>query len=325
VTAVPDAVPQGHSVPVPERTSGDVHPPGAAVREVVARALAEDLGPLGDLTAALLPAGVTAEAHLVPRADGVLAGRTAATEAFAQVDPVVTVVWSADDGDSLTAGSPLARVEGPLASILTAERTALNLLGHLSGIATLTRRYVELTTGRRCAIRDTRKTTPGLRALEKAAVRAGGAVNHRGSLSDGILLKDNHLAGTPMGEAVARARSLWPGRSVQVECDTAAELDEALAARVDLVLLDNMSPEQVSACVHTVNGACLVEVSGGVTLETVAAYADAGADLIAVGAITHSAPVLDIGLDITGSVPERRAGSVPERRAGSVPERRAGS
>jgi len=307
MTTVPDRI--GSSLPASERTSGDVHPPVTAVRQVVTTALAEDLGPLGDLTAALLPAGVTARAKLVPRSDGVLAGRLAATEAFAQVDPTITLDWSADDGDTLAAEVPLADVEGPLASILTAERTALNFLGHLSGIATLTRRYVDLSTGRPCAIRDTRKTTPGLRALEKAAVRAGGAVNHRGSLSDGILLKDNHLAGTPLGEAVARARSLWPGRSVQVECDTPAQLDEALAARVDLVLLDNMTPEEVSTCVQTVDGACLVEVSGGVNLDTVAAYADAGADLIAVGALTHSAPVLDIGLDIAGSVPERNAGA----------------
>ncbi|MDQ6797462.1 MAG: carboxylating nicotinate-nucleotide diphosphorylase [Actinomycetota bacterium] len=272
-----------------------------AVREIVARALAEDIGPLGDITAALVPAGVIAEADLVPRADGVLAGRLAAGETFAQVDPAVTVRWSADDGDPVARGVSLAVVEGPLASILTAERTALNLLGHLSGIATLTRRYVELTTGRWTAIRDTRKTTPGLRSLEKAAVRAGGAVNHRGSLSDGILLKDNHLVGTPMGEAVARARALWPGRTVQVECDNADQVDEALAARVDLVLLDNMTPEQVAACVKAVAGACMVEVSGGVTLETVEAYAAAGADLISVGALTHSAPVLDIGLDITGA------------------------
>jgi len=272
-----------------------------AIREIVARALAEDLGPLGDITGALLPPGITARADLVPRADGVLAGRLAATEAFTQVDAGVAVEWSVDDGDTVSAGTALAHVEGPLASILTAERTALNLLGHLSGIATLTRHYVDLTIGVRTAIRDTRKTTPGLRAMEKAAVRAGGGVNHRGSLSDGILLKDNHLAGTPMGEAVARARTLWPGRAVQVECDTQAQVDEALAARVDLVLLDNMTPEQVAVCVRTVAGACVVEVSGGVTLDTVKAYAAAGADLISVGALTHSAPVLDIGLDISGA------------------------
>ncbi len=281
------------------------HPPTGAVWEIVARALAEDVGPLGDITSTLLPPGVTAEADIVPRADGVLAGRLAAAETFAQVDRSLSVTWTADDGDDLCAGMPLAHIEGSLASILTAERTALNLLGHLSGIATLTRRFVDLAGsvperngGHRTAIRDTRKTTPGLRALEKAAVRAGGAVNHRGSLSDGILLKDNHLAATPMLEAVARARSLWPGRSVQAECDTDAQVNQALGARVDLVLLDNMTPEQVSACVKAVDGACIVEVSGGVTLETVAAYAAAGADLISVGALTHSAPVLDIGLDI---------------------------
>lgn len=275
-----------------------VHPPMTAVREVVARALAEDLGPLGDLTAALLPAGVVATADLVPRRSGVLAGSLAATETFAQVDPAIVAQWSADDGDLVEAGTAVARVEGPLASILTAERTALNLLGHLSGVATLTRRYVEFTAGRWTAIRDTRKTTPGLRALEKAAVRAGGAVNHRGSLSDGILLKDNHLAGTSIAEAVARARTTWPGRSVQVECDTAHQVEEALGARVDLVLLDNMTPDQVAACVQLVKGACLVEVSGGVTLDTLAAYVATGADLISVGALTHSAPVLDIGLDV---------------------------
>jgi nicotinate-nucleotide pyrophosphorylase (carboxylating) len=290
------------------------------VREAVGRALAEDLGPLGDLTAALLPPGVATTAHLVPRAAGVLAGRRAASEAFARVDPSVSVGWAADDGDVLAAGTPIASVEGPLASVLTAERTALNFLGHLSGVATLTRRYVDLCTGTRAVVRDTRKTTPGLRALEKAAVRAGGAANHRGSLSDGVLLKDNHLAGTPIAEAVARARTLWPGRAVQVECDTDEQVDEALAARADLVLLDNMAPDQVAACVRRVRassaGRCLVEVSGGVTLETVAAYARAGADLISVGALTHSAPVLDIGLDLGLDVaPENTApvGSGPHQ------------
>ncbi|MFN2607692.1 MAG: carboxylating nicotinate-nucleotide diphosphorylase [Acidimicrobiales bacterium] len=283
-----------------------VHPPVTAVRDVVERALAEDLGPLGDLTAALLPPGLVAAADIVPRAPGVLAGRLAATETFARVDAGLAVAWSADDGDPITAGTPVARVTGALASILSAERTALNLLGHLSGVATETRRYADVLVGRWGAIRDTRKTTPGLRALEKAAVRAGGGANHRGSLSDGVLLKDNHLAGTTVAEAVARARSLWPGRTVEVECDTAAQVDEAVAAGADLVLLDNMSPAEVADCVAQVRAASagrhgrarLVEVSGGVTLETVAAYADAGADLISVGALTHSAPVLDIGLDV---------------------------
>jgi nicotinate-nucleotide pyrophosphorylase (carboxylating) len=267
------------------------------LRDVVAAALAEDLEPLGDITAALLPPGAMVNAVLVPRSDGVLAGRAAATEVFAQVDPRIVVTWAAGDGDTVVAGSSVARVTGALASILTAERTALNFLGHLSGIATLTRRYVDLAAGG-AAVRDTRKTTPGLRSLEKAAVRAGGGVNHRGNLSDGILVKDNHLAGMSIGEAVAAARRMWPGRTVQVECDTVDQLRQALAAGADLVLLDNMSPTAVTTCVEMVAGTCLVEVSGGVTLDTVAAYATTGADLVSIGALTHSAPVLDIGLDL---------------------------
>ena len=269
-----------------------------SLRHVVAAALAEDLGPLGDITAALLPASATAAGSIVPRADGVLAGCEAATETFAQVDARVRVVWAAGDGDRVTGGVAVARVDGPLASVLTAERTALNFLGHLSGVATLTRRYVNAVAGTRARIRDTRKTTPGLRALEKAAVRAGGGVNHRGNLSDGILVKDNHLAGMSIKEAVAAARERWPGRSVQVECDDLDQLEQALAAAADLVLLDNMPPPRVAEAVAHVAGRALVEVSGGVTLDTVAAYAAAGADLVAVGALSHSAPVLDIGLDL---------------------------
>jgi nicotinate-nucleotide pyrophosphorylase (carboxylating) len=278
-----------------------VHPPLAAARDAVATALAEDLGPLGDLTAALLPIGVTATGAFVPRADGVLAGRLAAGEVLAQVDPELAVEWEADDGDRVEAGRAFAVARGPLASLLTAERTALNLLSHLSGVATLTRRYVDAAAAGPVTIRDTRKTTPGLRALEKAAVRAGGGMNHRGSLSDGVLLKDNHLARMSIAEAVDRSRRLWPGRSVQVECDTTEQVKQALEAGADLVLLDNMTPAQVTDCVWLVASQCLVEVSGGVTLETVAAYAAAGPDLISVGALTHSAPALDIGLDVTGS------------------------
>ncbi len=274
--------------------------PVSGLPDVVARALAEDLGPLGDLTSSLLPADATATAVLVPRQDGVLAGRPAAHETFAQVDRRVSVEWRAHDGDRIAAGVPFASVDGPLASILTAERTALNFLGHLSGIATLTRRYVDAVAraGTGAAIRDTRKTTPGLRALEKGAVRAGGGVNHRGSLSDGILVKDNHLGGLSVEEAVARARAIWPGRTVQIECDTIDQVKAAVVAGADLVLLDNMTPGEVAAAVEAVGRRSLVEVSGGVTLETVAAYAAAGAHLISVGAITHSAPILDIGLDL---------------------------
>src|SRR5437588_2298197 len=275
----------------------DVHPPLNAVREAVARALAEDLLPLGDVTAALIPVDVLMRADVVAREEGVLAGRLCATETFAQVDPAVVLTWSLDDGEELEAGAHIATVEGPLPSVLSAERTALNFLCHLSGVASLTRRFVRAAAGH-ARIRDTRKTTPGLRALEKAAVRAGGGVNHRGSLSDGILVKDNHLGGLSIEAAVRRARLRWPGRSVEVECDTQAQVEAAVAVGTDLVLLDNMTPAEVGECVKLVDGRCLVEVSGGVNIQTVGEYADFGADLVSVGAITHSAPVLDIGLDL---------------------------
>lgn len=268
------------------------------LHDLVAAALEEDLAPLGDLTASLLPPGATVDAFVVPRSQGVLAGVAAATETFAQVDRTVRVEWTGADGDRLAAGHSVARVSGPLASVLTAERTALNFLGHLSGVATLTRRYVDAVAGTGARIRDTRKTTPGLRALEKAAVRAGGGVNHRGNLSDGILIKDNHLAGMSIAEAVAAANRLWPGRAVQVECDYLDQVRQALDAGADLVLLDNMSPSEVAEAVALVDRRCLVEVSGGVSLHSAPAYAAAGADLIAIGALTHSAPVLDLGLDV---------------------------
>ena len=268
------------------------------LRDTVAAALEEDLGPLGDLTAALLPAGAGAEAVIVPRTAGVLAGSAAAVTTFVEVGSTVTVRLLAEDGERVAAGTPVAHVSGPLAQVLTAERTALNFLSHLSGIATLTRRYVDAVDGTGARIRDTRKTTPGLRALEKAAVRAGGGVNHRGNLSDGILIKDNHLGGMTIAEAVAAARRMWPGRAVQVECDDLHQVAQALEAVAELLLLDNMSPGQVEAAVELVGGRALVEVSGGVTLDTVRAYAETGVDFISVGALTHSAPILDIGLDL---------------------------
>ena len=268
-----------------------------AIREAVARAVAEDIGALGDVSAALLAVDSHVVASFVPRADGVIAGCLAATETFAQIDPAVRVDWSVDDGVEIVTGQVIGRVEGSLPSILTGERTALNFLCHLSGIASLTRRYVRATHGK-ARVRDTRKTTPGLRALEKAAVRAGGGVNHRGSLSDSVLIKDNHLAGLSIPQAVARARLRWPGLSVQVECDQRDQVNTAIEAGADLVLLDNMTPEQVAECVKIVDGRFPVEVSGNVSVETLGAYVDAGANLISVGALTHSAPVLDIGLDL---------------------------
>jgi nicotinate-nucleotide pyrophosphorylase (carboxylating) len=274
-----------------------IDPPIATVRDVVARALTEDLGVLGDLTASLVAADVTAAAAFVARQEGVLAGRLCVIETFEAVDRGVKVDWRILDGVDIRPGEVCGVVEGSLASILTAERTALNLLGRLSGIATLTRRYVRAAQGN-ARIRDTRKTTPGLRALEKAAVRAGGGANHRGSLSDGILLKDNHLAGVSIPDAVVRARHRWPGQTVEVECDTPEQVRQAVDAGADIVLLDNMSADQVASCVVLVDGRCPVEVSGGITLDSVPAYAATGVDFISVGAITHSAPVLDFGLDV---------------------------
>lgn len=282
----------------------DAHPPITAVRAAVARALDEDLTPIGDLTSALLPPDLEATALLVPRTDGVLAGRLCADEAFRQVDASLAVSWAADDGDRVAAGAEVGRVTGRLAPILTAERTALNFLGHLSGVATLTARFVDTiaAAGGRLRVWDTRKTTPGLRPLEKAAVRAGGGANHRGNLSDWVLLKDNHLALFGIAEAVERARTRWPGRTVHVECGDADQVRQAVAAGADALLLDNMGPDEVRAVVDEVRAADprrpLLEVSGGIDLDTVAAYATTGADMVSIGALTHSAPVLDIGLDV---------------------------
>lgn len=283
--------------------AGEFDPPISAVREAVARALAEDLGVLGDLTStALIPAEAVGAGHFVARRPGVLAGTAVAGEVFAQLDPAVSVAWAAADGDRLSAGQALGTVSGPLRSLLTGERSALNFLGHLSGIATLTRTYVDVIAsvsgGERCRIRDTRKTTPGLRALEKAAVRAGGGANHRGNLSDAVLVKDNHLRHCSVADAIDRAQARWPGVVVEVECDTLDQVAEAKAAGAVLVLVDNMTPDEVAQAVGIAGGAFPIEVSGGVTLDTVTAYAAAGADLISVGALTHSAPVLDIGLDL---------------------------
>jgi nicotinate-nucleotide pyrophosphorylase (carboxylating) len=273
-------------------------PPGAIVRRLVADALAEALGILGDITSlACVEEDQQAEAAFVARAPGVLAGTALATETFRQLDDRITLEWNAHDGDPVTEGMTLGRVSGPLRTILTGERTALNFLCHCSGIATTTHRYV-LAAGGRVRILDTRKTLPGLRAIQRAAVRAGGGFNHRDSLSDAVLIKDNHVAAAGIAKSVERARSAWPGRTIEVECDTLDQVAEARGAGADRVLLDNMTPEQVGEAVALLEGAAEVEVSGGVTLETVAAYADSGADFVSVGALTHSVVVFDIGLDL---------------------------
>jgi nicotinate-nucleotide pyrophosphorylase (carboxylating) len=272
-------------------------PPPAALREIVERALAEDLGVSGDITSiACVPEDATAKGAFVAREAGVLAGTAAASEVFAQVDPAVTAVWAAVDGAGIEVGEHIGDVSGSLRSLLAAERTALNLLTHCSGIATATREFV-----RRAApvlVRDTRKTLPGLRALQKAAVRAGGGVNHRDSLSDAVLIKDNHLSAVGVVDAVKQARAAWPGRIIEVECDTLEQVAQARTAEADIVLVDNMTPELVREAVAVLGGAARLEISGGITLETVADYASTGADYVAVGALTHSVRTLDIGLDI---------------------------
>jgi nicotinate-nucleotide pyrophosphorylase (carboxylating) len=289
------------AVPTESPIEQPLDPPRDVVREVVARAIAEDLGPLGDITATLIPEDARAVADVVVRADGVLAGTLCASEVFAQIDATVDFEWHAHDGAHVVAGTVIAVAGGSFRSVVTAERTALNFLCHLSGVATATSRFVAALHGR-ARILDTRKTLPGLRALEKAAVRAGGGTNHRASLSDMVLVKDNHLVGSTITSAVERAHELWPGRTVEVECDRPEQVVEAVEAGADIVMLDNMTPDEAAKCAAIVRDSdrsdVLVEVSGGITLDNVGDYADAGVDLISTSAITQSAPALDIALDL---------------------------
>jgi nicotinate-nucleotide pyrophosphorylase (carboxylating) len=276
-------------------------PPAATVRALVRLALAEDLGVLGDITTiACIGDDAEGRARFVARSEGIVAGTAAAIETMHQVDASLSVHWRMPDGREVEAGDDLGVVEGRLAAILTAERVALNFLTHLSGIASVTRRYVRAAHGQ-ARILDTRKTLPGLRAFEKAAVRAGGGFNHRESLSDAVLIKDNHLAGIGVVGAVERARARWPNRIIEVECDSLEQVAEAKTVGPDVVLLDNMTPDMVRSAVAVLGGTAQTEVSGNITLESVGAYAEAGADYISVGAITHSARALDIGLDVEGS------------------------
>jgi nicotinate-nucleotide pyrophosphorylase (carboxylating) len=267
------------------------------LQELVRRALAEDLG-AGDLTtAAVVPEGRTARARIDQKESGVLAGLMVAEAVFAEVDPELRFQALAPAGEWREPG-PAAEVEGVAASILTGERVALNFLARLSGIATLTARYVRAVEGTDARILDTRKTTPGLRALEKEAVRLGGGTNHRAGLHDAILVKENHaaLAGG-VGEATRRALAAAPeGVTVEVECTTLAEVEEALAAGARRILLDNMAPPRLREAVELVAGRAELEASGGVTLDNVRAIAETGVDDVSVGALTHSAPALDVSL-----------------------------
>ena len=272
---------------------------------VVRDALDEDLG-WGDVTTdALVPPDQPGRGVVLVKDEGVLAGLDAVVEVFTQLDPSVSVELRAADGDRVRPGQEVALLTGPAASILKGERVALNLLQRLSGVATATRRYVEAVAGTKAQVIDTRKTTPGLRALEKCAVRVGGGANHRMNLSDGVLVKDNHLAalrsrGHGIAEAVRRARAHAPHTvRVEIEVTTVEQADEAASAGADIVLLDNMPPERTAEAVRRINGRSLVEASGGVRLETVRAVAESGVDLISVGALTHSTPALDISLELT--------------------------
>jgi len=270
----------------------------ATYRDLVRRALDEDIGP-GDITTdATVPASSQARGAFLVKQRSVIAGLDVAFDVFRQITPEVRLEAVKNDGDVCEPGVTIARVEGSARALLAGERTALNFLQRLSGIATLARRFVDAAGGR-ITILDTRKTTPTLRALEKYAVRAGGASNHRFGLADAILIKDNHirLAGG-VAAAVAGVRARHPGTPVEIEVETLAQVDEALAAAADTILLDNMTTAEIDAAVARAKGRAKTEISGGVTLERIPELAATGADFVSAGALTHSAPAVDISFDI---------------------------
>lgn len=284
----------------------DLHPPRHDVRFLVERALVEDLTPFGDLTSSLIDPSLQATAAFRSRAAGVIAGCLCVEETFAALDPRLSVEWVKSDGDRVEAGDLIGTARGPFSTLLTAERTALNFLSHLSGVATGAAQWVDLAAGR-VIVWDTRKTIPGYRSLQKAAVRAGGASNHRGNLSDWLMIKDNHLFGTTIADAVALARIRWPGRTIHVEADTRELMIQALEAAADIILLDNFTPTELRDLVSEVDAWAsaepgrkrpLLEASGGITFDTLDAYADSTVDLVSSGALTNSSTVLDIGLDV---------------------------
>ena len=280
-----------------------LHPPHHDIVDVVRRALTEDLTPLGDLTASLVPSTALATAAFVSRPEGVIAGTACVAEAVAQVDPSLELDWMVAEGEEVESRQVLGTLRGSLESVLIVERTALNFLMYLSGIATNTARYVKAATGP-AQVWDTRKTTPGLRSLEKAAVRAGGARNHRGNLSDWIMLKDNHLMGVSIADGVAEAKQRWPARTVHVEADRLEQVEAAFEAKADAILLDNMKPAQLTEAVERVGELAeggwrpLLEASGGIDLTTIEAVSHTGVDMISTSKLSFGAPTLDIGLDI---------------------------
>jgi nicotinate-nucleotide pyrophosphorylase (carboxylating) len=271
------------------------------IDDAVRRALEEDLGRAGDITTlATIPADATAVAVIAARKPGILAGLPLARAAFRIYDPAVRLTAEREDGARLGAADVVARIEGRARSILSAERVALNYLGRLSGIATLTDAYVAKVAGTAAKIVCTRKTTPGLRAFEKYAVKCGGGANHRYGLDDAVLIKDNHIAVAGGVAQALRAAKAAVGHlvKIEIEVDTLAQLDEVLAEGADVVLLDNMGPDLLRQAVARIAGRLRTEASGGITLDTVRAVAETGVDMISIGALTHSASVLDLGLDI---------------------------
>ncbi len=274
--------------------------PALMIEPSVRAALLEDLGRAGDLTSdAIVPAGARARTVLRARQPGVVAGLDFALTAFRLIDPAISVDVTRGDGSRLVPGDLIATVSGPARGILTAERTALNFLGHLSGIASATRGVVDAIAGHKAQIVCTRKTLPGLRIAQKYAIRVGGGSNHRFGLDDAVLIKDNHVAiAGGVAEAVARARAgVGHMVKIELEVDTLDQLREALSLRVDAVLLDNMGPEMLAEAVRMVDGRAITEASGGITPATAPAVAASGVDLISIGWLTHSVRVLDIGLD----------------------------
>ena len=268
-------------------------------QELIKAALAEDLAGGVDITSqATIAADATSVADFVARMDGVIAGINIAHAVLAEVG-LSDVTLLKKDGESVKAGDVLITVRGNTRAILLAERTALNFFGHLSGIATLTSKWVAEVSGTKCQVRDTRKTTPGMRTIEKYAVRMGGGTNHRMNLNDAALIKDNHIAAAGgVVAAFAQVRAAYPAAEIEIEVDNLAQLKEVLPQQPDLVLLDNMSPELCAQAVTLANGICKLEASGGISIGNARAFAQSGVDYIAIGALTHSAPVFDIGLDL---------------------------
>lgn len=273
------------------------------IRRVVQAALAEDVGSGDVTTLATVPEHAIAAGRVVARESLVVAGLALAESAFLELSPAIQIQRLTQDGHRVSPGSALLRLRGPARALLTAERVALNFLQRLSGVATLTAQFVQAVEGTRARILDTRKTTPGLRRFEKYAVSCGGGTNHRIGLFDQILIKDNHLAALEsepphaIGAAVRRARERYPHLKVEVEADTPAQVQQALEAGADIILLDNMDLEELRTAVHWVAGKALTEASGGVTLATIRGIAETGVDFISVGALTHSARAVDIALD----------------------------